>query len=82
MKGGGGGPKVLKSKSPKVQGSQGPIYIKVTFKYKLLPLVFLKLSRSKLKFCQHGIGIYIVICNIHVSCLSFIRAKVTLNENL
>ena len=32
---GGRGPKVLKSKSPKVLGSQGSRYLKVSFKYKL-----------------------------------------------
>ena len=31
----GSGPSVPRSKGPKVQGSQGPRYLKVTFKYEL-----------------------------------------------
>ena len=31
----GRGPKVQECKGSKVQGSQGPIYLKVTFKYEL-----------------------------------------------
>ena len=44
--------------------------------------IILKFSRSRLKFYKHGIGIESVICNLHMSGLSFSRAKVAQNENL
>ena len=44
--------------------------------------IILKLSRSKLKFYKHGIGIESVICNLHMFGVSCCRAKVTQNENL
>ena len=42
--------------------------------------IFLKLSMSKLISYQHGIEI--VICDLHLSCLSYSRAKVTQNVYL